>query len=168
MNISAYDFIMRELMTRPDCSLFALVDGLQYERYFGEEIQNEKGVVVPFLNIWPDSRIAFAGPWLYRLNASEHHREQLKQLSEFLPAVSWIISRGSLEDLAIHFKPFLTLQLPDGRCAFFRFYDPRILAEIELLLNEPDYGQFVRGVEEWVFQADGGMVNVKDKASYYL
>lgn len=166
MNISAYGFIMKELMTHPDCSLFALVDGLQYERYFGEEIQNEKDVVVPFLNTWPDSQIAFAGPWLYRLNGSKRHREKLKKLAEVLPAVSWIISSISLRSLVTHFKPFMNLQLPDGRCAFFRFYDPRILAEIELLLNDIDYSQFISGVEEWVFSAEDGVGNVKCKHNY--
>lgn len=167
MNINAYDFIMRALMAHPDCSLFALVDGLQYERYFGEEIQNEKDVVIPFLDTWPDSRVAFAGPWLYRLNASEHHRGKLKQLAEILPAVSWIISSSPLESLVIHFKHYLNLQLPDGRCAFFRFYDPRVLAEIELLLNESDYARLVKGIEEWVFPGNCGTGNVKDKKSYY-
>lgn len=47
---SSYDFIMRSLMFYPDCSLFALIDGLQYERYFGDEIQHEQGVAEPFLN----------------------------------------------------------------------------------------------------------------------
>lgn len=166
MTNSAYDFIMRALISRPDCSLFALVDGLQYERYFGEEIQSEKNATAPFLNTWPDSRIAFAGPWLFRLNESGYHREKLRQLENAFPAVSWIISTASLENLVSHFKPFLNLQLPDGRSALFRFYDPRILAEIELLLDDADYRQFVSGIDEWVFSAEGGVGNVKGKGSY--
>lgn len=164
---SSYDFIMRSLMSYPDCSLFALVDGLQYERHFGDEIQYEQGVAEPFLNSWPDARLAFAGPWLFRLNNSVSHRDKLKQLAEAVPSVSWIISSESLESLIDHFKVFLNLQLPDGRCALFRFYDPRVLAEIEFLLDETHYEHLVNRTKEWVFWVSGEMGNMKDKANYY-
>jgi|AGFS01.1.fsa_nt_gi hypothetical protein len=164
---SSYDFIMRALMFYPDCSLFALVDGLQYERHFGDEIQHEQGVAEPFFNSWPDSRLAFAGPWLFRLNNSVGHRDKLKQLAETLPSVSWIISSESFENLIIHFNSFLNLQLPDSRCALFRFYDPRILAEIEFLLGENYYVQLINPTREWFFQVGGEMIDMKGKASYY-
>ena len=154
-------------MSYPDCSLFALVDGLQYERHFGCEIQHEQGVAEPFLNSWPDARLAFAGPWLFRLNNSVSYRDKLKQLAVAAPSVSWIISSESLESLIDHFKIFLNLQLPDGRCALFRFYDPRVLAEIEFLLDETQYEQLVNRTKEWVFGVDGKMRGMKGKASYY-
>ncbi|MEX5385345.1 DUF4123 domain-containing protein [Cronobacter muytjensii] len=164
---NSYNFIMRSLMSYPVCSLFALVDGLQYERHFGDEIQHEKGVAEPFLNSWPDARLAFAGPWLFRLNNAVSHRDKLKQLAEAVPSVSWIISSESLESLIDHLRSFLNLQLPDGRCALFRFYDPRILAEIEFLLEETYYMQLINRTKEWVFQVDGEMMDMKSKASYY-
>lgn len=80
-------------MFYPDCSLFALIDGLQYERYFGDEIQHEQGVAEPFLNSWPDSRLAFAGPWLFRLNNSVSHREKLKQLAEAIAGIIPVFCR---------------------------------------------------------------------------
>lgn len=164
---NSYSFIMRSLMFYPDCSLFALVDGLQYERHFGNEIRHEEGVAEPFLNSWPDSRLAFAGPWLFRLNNSVSNRDKLKQLAEVFPSVSWIISSESLESLIDYFRSFLNLQLPDGRSALFRFYDPRILAEIEFLLDETHYMQLINRTKEWFFQVDGGMIDMKSKASYY-
>ena len=167
MSNLAYDFIMKSWMSHPDCSLYALVDGLQYERHFGEEIHAEDGIVVPFFNMWPDSRIAFAGPWLYRLNRSSCHRKKLKQLEEALPSVSWLISSASLENLVAHFQPFPNLQLPDSRCALFRFYDPRILKEIELLMDETDYGKLVEVAREWVFSSKKDMRHVKGNVNFY-
>jgi len=167
MKNNSYNFIMRSLMRSPDCSLYALVDGLQYERHFGEEIKIEQGISVPFFNTWPDARVSFAGPWLYRLNVSEYHREKLKQLSEVLPAVSWFISSNTPENLVIHFKYFLNLQLSDGRYALFRFYDPRVLDGIELLLDEADYEQLISEVREWVYTVEGKMGSVKDKIGFY-
>ncbi|EJI6851735.1 DUF4123 domain-containing protein, partial [Salmonella enterica] len=82
-------------------------------------------------------------------------------------SVSWIISSESLESLIVHFKSFLNLQLPDGRCALFRFYDPRILAEVEFLLDETHYVQLINRTREWVFQVGGEMRNMKGKANYY-
>jgi hypothetical protein len=37
------------------------------------------------------------------------------------------ISKANFEELRIHFKKFLLVQLPDGKVWFFRYYDPRIL-----------------------------------------
>jgi hypothetical protein len=37
------------------------------------------------------------------------------------------LSKSKFEDLRLHFKKFLLVQLPDGKVWYFRYYDPRIL-----------------------------------------
>lgn len=37
------------------------------------------------------------------------------------------ITKATFEELRVHFKKFLLVQLPDGKVWFFRYYDPRIL-----------------------------------------
>jgi len=152
---SSYNFVMRNLISYPFSSLFALVDGLQYERHYGEELKFERNVAMPFFNTWPDSRIAFAGPWLLRLNTSVFLRERINELSSALPSVSWIVSSLSSGKLVKHISEFLNLQLPDGRNSFFRIYDPRVLADIKIILEEADYDRLISCCHEWASCSNG-------------
>lgn len=162
-----YHTIMKALFCHPECSLYALVDGLQYERHFGCEIKPKQGISYPFFNTLPDSRVAFAGPWLIRLNSEVYQRERLVELSTTLPSVSWILSPLTTEELLVHFKHYCNLQLPDGRCALFRFYDPRVLEGIESLLDEKDFRQLINGVKEWFFILNNELCDVKNKMEHY-
>ena len=58
----------RLLVCSPGRSLFALVDGLQYERFFGNELEIKPARVLPLFDKYPDSRISFAGPWIVDMN----------------------------------------------------------------------------------------------------
>ncbi|WP_240785608.1 DUF4123 domain-containing protein [Rahnella sp. CJA17(1/100)] len=167
MNTAAYSVVMNQLISHPECGSFALVDGLQYERHFGEEIKTEKGIVAPLFDSGPDSRIQFAGPWLFSLNTTIEYREKLQQLECIYPSVSWFLSCWTLENVVNHFKPFLNLQLPDGRGALFRFYDPRILKDIELLLAEKEYEELIAGIECWFLTLNGETYDIKSKGKYF-
>ncbi|MDF1897265.1 DUF4123 domain-containing protein [Rahnella contaminans] len=167
MSNNAYYTMMNQLIGRPNCAAFALVDGLQYERHFGKELTIESGVTAPLFNIGPDARIAFAGPWLIFLHTTETYRKELQELEGEFPSVSWLLSSWTLEKLVGHFKYFLDLQLPDGRCALFRFYDPRVLENIKLLLDERDYETFTTCAEAWFLTLNNKTSNVLGQSDYY-
>lgn len=145
-----YNFIMSEWLCHPDCSLYALVDGLQYERHFGYEITAEKGISYPLFDMYPDSKIAFAGPWLLRLNTSVFYRDALNELDVEYPAVSWLLSPLPPISLIHRFKEFLYLELPNGKCALFRFYDPRVMERLHFWLEDSDCIKLVEDVTKWV------------------
>jgi hypothetical protein len=64
-------------------------------------------------------------PYLFQVDA---------EILEWLVAELWkepwgifALSKSNFEELRLHFKKFLLVQLPDGKVWFFRYYDPRIL-----------------------------------------
>jgi len=85
MSSISFCLAMQFLVHSSDVSVFALVDGLQYERFTGYELKIKQDVCLPLLDTWPDSRIAFAGPWLIRMNETMAMREQLEALDIALP-----------------------------------------------------------------------------------
>lgn len=152
---------MSEWLSYPECSLYALVDGLQFERHFGYEIEAEKDVSYPFFDTYPDSKIAFAGPWLFRLNCSEENRGKLAELETQYPSVSWLLSPLKPEDLLLRFKDFSTIELPNGKCALFRFYDPRVLKNLSSWLDISDCFRLIQGVKRWGFSASDEVFDLK-------
>jgi hypothetical protein len=152
---------MSEWLSHPDCTLYALVDGLQFERYFGCEITVEKNVTYPFFDTYPDSKIAFSGPWLFKLNCSENYRGKLNELEIKYPSVSWLLSPLTPERLLLRFKEFSTLELPDGKYAFFRFYDPRVLESLGVWLEFCDCIKLIQGVSRWVFTSNDKVFDLR-------
>lgn len=155
----SYNYIMSEWLSHPDCILYALVDGLQYERYFGCEIFSENDISYPFFDTYPDSKIAFAGPWLFKLNRSDSYRLKLEELEIKYPSVSWLLSPLAPDDLFLRFKAFSTLELPNGKCAFFRFYDPRVLEGITAWLEISDCNELIKSVSRWVFTLNDKIID---------
>lgn len=97
----SHNYIMSEWLFHPECSLYALVDGLQIERHFRYELETRNYVCYPFFDTYPDLKIAFAGPWLFKLNSSEEYRGKLAQLGTKYPSVSWLLSPLDPETLLL-------------------------------------------------------------------
>ncbi|EOG3602530.1 DUF4123 domain-containing protein [Enterobacter cloacae] len=127
MSSVSFCLVMQFLIHSSDVSVFALVDGLQYERFTGYELKIKQNVCLPLFNTWPDSCIAFAGPWLIRMNETMAMREPLETLEIALPGVSWIVSDSTPEELVAHLQRYMNTGLQDGLlyCVFrtrvFRF-----------------------------------------------
>lgn len=98
MNSVSFSLAAQHLICSTKVTLFALVDGLQYERYFGESLSVQQPAAVPLFDTWPDSRVAFAGLWVMEMNSIMGFRERLCELEAALPSVSWMISSSWEED----------------------------------------------------------------------
>ncbi len=104
MNSASFSLAVQHLIYSTKVTLYALVDGLQYERYFGEGLSVQQLSTMPLFDIWPDSRIAFAGPWIIQMSCAMDIREKLCHLEAALPSVSWILSSSALTELVVHLK----------------------------------------------------------------
>lgn len=73
------------------------------------------------------------------------------------PSVSWLSSRLALRELFLHIQPYLDADMPDGKKALFRFYDPRTLISIRDGLSNDPIGRtlFAPMTEWWVWRPDG-------------
>lgn len=163
--MNSYSDITQYLIGTTRYSAFVLVDGLQYELYYGEELQPQPGVVIPFFSTWPDSRIAFAGPWLIHLSADMSQYQKLRQLESALPSVSWIASELSSGDLVAHLQRFLNVSLPGGKTGLLRFWDPRVAKRLALMLDEQQHEDLLKNVEDWLYTVNGNTHSLKWRAA---
>jgi len=124
---------------------------------FFQAISPEKLIIprLPLFNIWPDSRIAFAGPWLIRMNAAMEMREQLEALEAALPGVSWIVSGSTPEEQVAHLRRYMNVGLPDGQAALLRFQDPRVQVRLGATLNSQQHREMTDLMREWLTVVDG-------------
>ncbi|EEZ3917702.1 MULTISPECIES: DUF4123 domain-containing protein [Escherichia] len=163
MNSVSFSLAAQHLICSTKVTLFALVDGLQYERYFGESLSVQQSAAVPLFDIWPDSRIAFAGPWVMEMNSIMDFRERLCELEAALPSVSWMISSSSLTELAAHFRRNMNTELPDGRIALLRFHDPRVQKRLGEMLNDQQHRELTGLMQEWLTIVDGKAWSFKQR-----
>ncbi|OTA18713.1 hypothetical protein Xbed_03066 [Xenorhabdus beddingii] len=147
----------------PDMKQYALVSGLQYERYFDEEITYLAGTNNPLFRQYPDAQIAFAGPWLFDMAYAKAWEEKLAALEQAAPSVSWLHTTMSLDKLTRHLESYLNVQLETGETALLRFYDPRILHQLRDIFSPAQLTAFTDGIDEWVYSLDNNDYSVKGR-----
>ncbi|WP_052246141.1 DUF4123 domain-containing protein [Leclercia adecarboxylata] len=163
MSSTCFSLAVQHLIHSSVISVFALVDGLQYERYFGEALSLQQPAALPLFDTWPDSRIAFAGPWVMEMNSIIDFREKLCELEAALPSVSWMISSSSLTELAAHFRKNMNIGLPDGRIALLRFQDPRVQKRLGEMLDNQQHRGLTGLIQEWLTAVDGKVWSFKQR-----
>ncbi|WP_417313467.1 DUF4123 domain-containing protein [Enterobacter sp.] len=160
---TAFTVAAGQIIASSMVSLFALIDGLQFERYFGRALDIREGSVVPLFDKYPDSRIAFAGPWLIDMQQNMSFSETLIELEHQLPSVSWILSGQTFPKLLEHLQQNLNVELPDGQIALLRFQDPRVQIRISELLNEYQHCVLTRDIVGWFSTVEGTVYSLKQK-----
>lgn len=164
MNSISFSLAAQHLIYSTKMTLFALVDGLQYERHVGEELLVRHSAAIPLFDTWPDSRIAFAGPWIIQMSGMMNFREKLCELEAALPSVSWIVSSSTLAGLAAHFRENMNIGLPDGRIALLRFQDPRVQVRLGTTLDDLQHRNLTGLVQEWLTMVDGKVWSFRQRA----
>jgi len=138
-------------------NLYALVDGIQYDRFFEEPLKEHEGICSLF-SLPEDKVLAYAGPWLLDMSKlSRDHLVKIIQLEEKYPAVSWIISEQPFMTLARHLESGLMVSLPSKEKGLFRFYDPRVLKTLPEILSPEQFMQLMKYFLRWLF-LDGGQI----------
>lgn len=163
MNSISFSLAAQQMIHSTKETLFALVDGLQYERYLSEELFAQQYVSMPLFDTWPDSRIAFAGPWLIQMSGAMDIREKLCDLESALPSVSWIVSPSTLTELVAHFQKNMNVGLPDGRAALLRFQDPRVQVRLGTMLDSLQHRELTGLAQEWLATVDGKVWSFKQR-----
>jgi hypothetical protein len=133
----------------PALRLYALVDGAQYQTLRGECLQRLEGQYA-LLSGTPDAALAHAGPWLVDVEqAEEALTADLARLEKQAPAVTWLIAVQDLQGLGQLLQLKVDLQLPDGRVALLRFWDPRVLVGLAEVLGPEQSAAFFAHIHEW-------------------
>lgn len=147
--LDVHDRLLQLQQTEPALRLYALVDGAQYQTQRGEPLQVGAGACALFDNT-PDTALAHAGPWLVDAElAGDKTAEDLAKLEQQAPAVTWLIAVHDLNGLAQLLQLNINMQLPDGRIALLRFWDPRVLVSLTEVLGPQQSATFFAHVHEW-------------------
>ncbi len=129
--------------------LYALVEGAQYRAHFGEPCVPRAGFRSLFAGT-QDAALAHAGPWLIDAEqVGAEFVEALAALERAAPAVSWLIAPQTLEGLAQLLQLNLDIELPDGRSALLRFWDPRVMVSLAEVLDPAQRETFFAHIHEW-------------------
>jgi len=131
--------------------LYALVDGFQYERHTGQQIEYRHGINRPVFAGTEDEPLAHAGPWLVDIEQAPEQVQPLHALELALPSVSWLITSVGLEGLSQLLQLRLDAEMPDCRRALVRFYDPRVLGNLFQTMNAEQRAEFFHLIDEWHF-----------------
>jgi hypothetical protein len=150
--MAAIDVVERLAQLRqsmPALRLYALVDGAQYRARLGEPLAAQDGFAPLFAGT-PDAALAHAGPWLLDAEqAGDALLDALAGLERIAPAVTWLIAPQTIDGLAQLLQLNLDTELPDGRTALLRFWDPRVLVSLAEVLDPGQREQFFAHIHEW-------------------
>ncbi|MGW8391617.1 DUF4123 domain-containing protein [Pseudoduganella sp. HUAS MS19] len=133
----------------PGLKLYGLLDGAQYLERTGKRFNAQPGAEALFWET-PDAALAFAGPWLLdTASADSALLQELVGLERSTYGVSWLIAYQDLRGLAQLLRLNLETELPDGRTALVRFWDPRVLAGLAEVLTPEQRQEFCGHIFEW-------------------
>lgn len=140
---------------QPGLLLYALVDGYQYEQHMGERIPYQPATDRPLFFGTEYAALADAGPWLINIADITAQVPPMDALERALPSVSWLITPVGLDGLAQLLQLKLDARLPDGRRVLLRFYDPRVLGNLNATLDRRQRLRFFDCMDEWHFLRHG-------------
>ncbi|WP_090435943.1 DUF4123 domain-containing protein [Duganella sp. CF458] len=133
----------------PALGLYGLLDGAQYLEQTGKRFSPNQCAIALFSET-VDAPLAFAGPWLIDAGAADN--ELIEELVGFeckSYGVSWLIAHQDMQALAQILRLRLETELPDGRRALLRFWDPRILASLVKIFTPEQRREFFGYIFEW-------------------
>ncbi len=139
----------------PETSLYALVDAARDPRLYDWLRCDEhwclySGEIAPALRA--------VAPYLVRMNRNDSPLHEAWQREGW--GKSWGLfcyASANPEVLRRHFRRFLTVQLPDGGIAQYRFYDPRVFRSSVVTTPAHEIGEWFESVEEYLVESrDGG------------
>lgn len=106
---------------------------------------------LPFLvRRYLDAALAHAGPWLIDTEqVGAELIDALVAMEQVSPAVTWLFAVQTLDGLAQLLQLNLDIELPDGRTALLRFWDPRVLVNLAEVLEPTQRETFFAHIHEW-------------------
>ncbi len=138
--------------------MFALIDGVQYRIHRGQYMERRLGCYSLFDGT-PDAPLGHAGPWLIDVETADAaFIADLAALERETAALSWLLSVQSLEGLFQLLQLKLDAELPDGRMALLRFWDPRVLVGLADVMTWDQQKEFFGHILEWHLLSHGERV----------
>lgn len=144
----------------PQLRLYALVDGFHYHQHHEQALEESPSVRGLFIGT-VDEHLAPSGPWLLDAESAPFDLVSHAALLETrVASVSWIITTMELDALAHALQSRMQMELPDGRLALLRLWDPRALASAARDFDETQRRYLFEGITEWLLLREGRRVRI--------
>lgn len=157
--INARERLEAHRASRQYLRLFALVDGLVFEKVHGEPMKRQHGCIALFDGT-PDAPLAAAGPWLVDAELRPDLGERIQARQGDAPHVSWLLAELTAEGLAQLLQLRLDARAPSGDTVLLRFYDPRVLYGLATTLTPEQREEFFGYIFEWHFDHEGNAMRI--------
>jgi hypothetical protein len=132
--------------------LMGLIDGATDPSIY--ELVMESGT--PFLSVYeglPEAALGQAGLFLIEIEDPDAEWVvRVDQLDLQTPCLSLIWSRVSPDDLAVHLRAFLIVDIPGGKTALMRYFDPRATGAVFQVWPDSLMGTFISPIERWLYR----------------
>jgi hypothetical protein len=108
------------------------------------------------VNLFQDANTTDAdkvAPWLICVpaNLTEKWLKRSCQLAAETPSVTWIFSDLNIEDLSARLMRRFDVQLNDGTELLLRYFDPRILSELQTCMKPETAVEFFKFAKYWAY-----------------
>ncbi|UKE72941.1 DUF4123 domain-containing protein [Xanthomonas graminis] len=98
----------------------------------------------------PEAKHAHAGPWLVQVDHSNALHGWLNALDgTCAPCVTHLAASDGFEAVFTHLQSLLHMKLSDGSSALLRFYDPRVMGQLQKVLTEEQFCSIIAPFTEW-------------------
>lgn len=142
--------------------VLALVDGIQYQQHTSHQLEPVDDIAVSLFAGTEDIALAHAGPWLVDPKKARESIADLGELEQARPGVIWLITSENIERQAAKLRPYLDIELPNGKSALLRFWDPRILHALNEAYRGKAERALFRTAHGWQYLNEGQRFNVND------
>ncbi|WP_411849708.1 DUF4123 domain-containing protein [Stenotrophomonas sp. LGBM10] len=98
----------------------------------------------------PDAKAAASGPWLLAPADAPQLSQWLTEVERHDPnAITLLTSMRPFEAVFAHLKALLTLHLPEGHTGLLRYYDPRVMAQLQRVLTAEQWHSLLAPFTGW-------------------
>jgi len=137
----------------PTLKFYFLIDAAKEYRYLRKWIRHKDVYGIRVINLFQNTIDKYTpaefSPLLVNYQKKELTQEMLSPWLYRSAILNVICTEASEEQIFKHLQSYLSVKLPDGKNALFRFFDPSVAEELPVLLNQSKYTQFMNPINSW-------------------
>ncbi|WP_211468129.1 DUF4123 domain-containing protein [Collimonas silvisoli] len=131
---------------------YALLDGAQWPQAVASNPALVEVARIQLLDGTPEHEAAAYGPLLLDISPTQHKAAAyLAELQSKKASVIWLTASVSLAKLGEALQYRLYPTAPDGDALFLRFYDPRVLFDLETTLSTAQWTELLSPALSWTY-----------------
>lgn len=98
----------------------------------------------------PEADHSSIGPWLVLQPSGDYFQHWIRGIQMLSPnALTFITSPHPFRDAYMHLQRLLNLKLSNGSSALLRYYDPRVMAQLQRVLTTDQLRTLMGPFVEW-------------------